>query len=296
MGRHGFDRRDRNYLFIDGGYLRERINQFAKEFFGKEHYGWNCQRISEPYFKAFYYDCAPDDKTGHRAKEYRECIAETKLLPGVHVAEGVLTNGSKRQQKQVDVKLAVDMLSHTLNRNMDSVTLLAGDQDFVPAIEALVRAGMYVSLLYVQTSISPNLRDAADEGNAIDFIDLYGACSSQFRKSNTLIQVQSGVTNKGVQYRLNLRADAIDYWQPLGQGATNSGAKAIVARIASENQFAVLVDQGNGDSFRYTHPDARLLCHQLKALGITFTVPKITAEYRGAFPSEVQTAIGPLTL
>ncbi|BBO31967.1 NYN domain-containing protein [Lacipirellula parvula] len=287
MGRHGFDRKDRNYLFIDGGYLRERINQFAKDFFGIEHFGWDCEHISERYFKTFYYDCPPDDKATHRGEEYRECIAATKRLPGVHVAEGVLTSGRKQQQKQVDVKLAVDMLSHTLNRNMDSVTLLAGDQDFVPAIEALVRAGMYVSLMYVHTSISPRLRDAADEGSTLDFRDLYFACSDAFRGANKLVTESSFVIG-GVEHHFAREGRAVDRWHLIGSGNTESGQLARLAKIFPESHFALLIDSGEGQVLRYSHPDAHILCRQVEALGHSFKVSKITAEYRDAFPAHVQ--------
>ena len=58
--------------------------------------------------------------------------------------------------------IAVDMLTHAHRKNMNRATLLAGDQDFRPLIDALVRDGMFVELMYDPVSISTELADAAD--------------------------------------------------------------------------------------------------------------------------------------
>jgi hypothetical protein len=65
-------------------------------------------------------------------------------------------------KKKVDVMLTVDMLTHTFRRNMHKATLLTGDNDFKPLIDALVQDGMFISLLYPPDETSKELMQAAD--------------------------------------------------------------------------------------------------------------------------------------
>jgi uncharacterized LabA/DUF88 family protein len=54
----------------------------------------------------------------------------------------------KRRQKEVDVLLAADMLTHGYDGNMDKAILIAGDLDFRRVVEALVRRGVFVEVWY----------------------------------------------------------------------------------------------------------------------------------------------------
>jgi hypothetical protein len=65
------------------------------------------------------------------------------------------------EQKKVDVMIAVDMMIHTIRRNMSSATLLAGDADFTPLLNALSNEGMFVTLLHPPRA-SKDLLAAAD--------------------------------------------------------------------------------------------------------------------------------------
>jgi hypothetical protein len=58
--------------------------------------------------------------------------------------------------------LTVDMLTHAFRRNMHKATLLTGDNDFKPLLDALVQDGMFVSLLYPPDETSRELMQAAD--------------------------------------------------------------------------------------------------------------------------------------
>jgi hypothetical protein len=62
-------------------------------------------------------------------------FARTGALSGVHVRLGTVT-GKRRRQKEVDILLATDMLTHGFNGNMKTAVLLSGDLDFRPIIEA----------------------------------------------------------------------------------------------------------------------------------------------------------------
>ena len=74
----------------------------------------------------------------------------------------------KREQKGVDVRLAVEMLSDAQAGHLDVALLLAGDADFVPLVDEVRRHGVNVVVIAVETSLADTLRRAADEVWPID--------------------------------------------------------------------------------------------------------------------------------
>jgi hypothetical protein len=65
------------------------------------------------------------------------------------------------------------MLTHGFNRNMAKAVLIAGDLDFRPVVEALVRSGVFVEVWYDVHSMAKELPLAADFGVAIHWNQLY---------------------------------------------------------------------------------------------------------------------------
>jgi uncharacterized LabA/DUF88 family protein len=150
------------YLFIDGGYFRKAIENFSKKYFKVSSVPIDFSKLGRAYTKCFYYDCLPPQLNGEiesdyiaRKQIYSETLDLIRSTKGFHVFEGVTTGRKgKERQKQVDVKIAVDMLMHTVRHNMHETTLLAGDQDFKPLVNALVQEGMYINLLCEKFSAS----------------------------------------------------------------------------------------------------------------------------------------------
>lgn len=68
------------------------------------------------------------------------------------------TKGSKR----VDISLATDMLSHVFRRHYEIAVLVAGDEDYVPLIQAVKAEGARVHVWFVSDGLSPRLRREAD--------------------------------------------------------------------------------------------------------------------------------------
>ena len=144
------------YMFIDGEQLRRTAEEVGNDWFGKavdidyRSLQGDCQKV-------FYYDCLPAKQVGgdeplHQAKLEAKVAFFNRLrsLPGWHVSEGLAKHRKKarQEQKEVDILIAVDMLTHTHRKNMHRLTFVSGDQDFAPLLEAVVRDGMYVELLY----------------------------------------------------------------------------------------------------------------------------------------------------
>jgi uncharacterized protein (TIGR00288 family) len=68
----------------------------------------------------------------------------------------------ERGSKRVDITLSVDMLVHAYQKNYDVAVLIAGDEDYVPLVEAVKNTGRRVFLWFVASGLSPALKRSAD--------------------------------------------------------------------------------------------------------------------------------------
>jgi uncharacterized LabA/DUF88 family protein len=182
------------YLFIDGEQLRKTAEDVGNDWFGKP-IALDYAKLQGPHLKVFYYDCLPakrasesdEEHAAKRAEKY-DFFNELRELQGWHVSEGVARHRKKerQEQKEVDILIAVDMLTHTHRRNMHRLTFISGDQDFAPLIEAVVREGMYVELLYPEGRTSSDLRNFADVARPMDIDFLMVIATDSFQRSNGL--------------------------------------------------------------------------------------------------------------
>jgi uncharacterized LabA/DUF88 family protein len=176
------------YTFVDGNYARETYSRAMLSVFG-EPGELNPAKIAgqTSAFKCFYYDCEDvkkdsesEEEFAKRLKSQQDFFSTIRSLPSVHVQLGKLTGGRRRRQKEVDVLLAVDMLTHGFHKNMTRAVLVSGDLDFRPVVEALLRLGVYVEVWYEKTSASEELYLAADRGHEMNWHMLYQWSSDSF--------------------------------------------------------------------------------------------------------------------
>lgn len=182
-----------NYLFVDGAYLRERMLDFSKRVHGQDQalpIDFDLLRQCSSFDKAFYYDSPPARLDGETHENYEGRIEpyvaltnSVRELYGWHVFDGVAKRRrSGSSQKEVDVKIAVDLLTNALKNNMERACLIAGDQDFRPVVEAVVREKTFLTLWFAKSSISSDLRYAADarlEMDAFFFDELVAQSTSR---------------------------------------------------------------------------------------------------------------------
>ena len=169
------------YLFIDGGYLDKILTKIGNEFWNTENIEIDYSKLRNGFSKVFYYNCLPGKRNDESDVEFQKRIKireefynDLKLLDSYHVFEGVtFGRKSKIRQKAVDIMIAVDMLRHSYRKNMDKTTLLTGDLDFKPLLEALVLEGMHTSILYSKESISNELLYSADSNQRITIKTIY---------------------------------------------------------------------------------------------------------------------------
>ncbi len=91
----------------------------------------------------------------------RERIHDDLQKLGVE-APRVFPRSKSRGSKQVDISLSVDMLSHAHRQNYDIAVLIAGDEDYVPLVDAVKAEGHRVFLWFFENGLSPALRRTAD--------------------------------------------------------------------------------------------------------------------------------------
>ena len=186
--------REVSYLFVDGGYLRKVAEKFGNDVYGGTELPIDYQALGNEFTKCFYYDCLPappangESATNDaRLARQREQLSEIRSLHGWHVVEGVMAGkGGRARQKQVDVQIAVDLLTHSYRRNMHHAAFIAGDQDFKPLVEAVVRDGMFIEIWFEKSSASRDLLDAADGRRHLDLYTVHRYLTRPFRDAHPL--------------------------------------------------------------------------------------------------------------
>jgi uncharacterized LabA/DUF88 family protein len=192
-----------HYLFIDGGCLRATLEREAAKYVSLDKCGFDLRRVANGYTKVFLYDAVPARQEHESEAEYQariksqqEMLDGAAQVHGVHVYEGTAHRRNKRlEQKKVDVMIAVDMLTHTFRRNMDYATLLTGDGDFHPLVDALVHEGMFVNLWYPPAHTSKDLLRAADARRPITIDEIFTFLDPDTAASIHLPNVATVMTN-----------------------------------------------------------------------------------------------------
>ena len=156
-------------IFIDGGYLRglgrsefpgSRVDYALLTDRIRERIS---QDITEPLdvLRSYYYDCPPfqgdppTDDERERYGGYRRFTDALRYLPKFEVRLGRLQHQGQRpdgspifQQKQVDLLLGLDLALLSGKGQITHAALVAGDGDFVPAVQAAKREGVTVWLFH----------------------------------------------------------------------------------------------------------------------------------------------------
>jgi len=159
------------YLLIDAASLESNVNKISDKYFGGTNFRISLNTIPRRFNKIFYYDAIPRKLAEEDQFVYENRIS-SKLdqlkrigrTNGVHVFEGEAVRRKRRglEQKMVDVKLAVDLLTCSYRRLAPKVTVLTGDLDLYPAFEAVQSDGLYVTLWYPPDGVADELMRVAD--------------------------------------------------------------------------------------------------------------------------------------
>lgn len=188
------------YLFIDGACLDDILTRIGNELFNGDKINLRYEVFGHIYDKVFYYDALPRKNKNESNEEYairytqkESFLNSLKLLNKFHVYEGVVLERREHlNQKAVDIMIAVDMLRHSFRRNMNKATLLTGDLDFKPLLDALVLEGMFTTVWYDPRITSKELLYAADSNQIFDLSTIYTYASDFFKEKHPAPNISHG--------------------------------------------------------------------------------------------------------
>jgi len=175
--------------------------------------------------KSFYYDCL-DEECGPsesekdfkiRLEKQNEVLANIRKVHGCHIRLGTLKGTRKtKRQKEVDIMLAVDMMVHAAQKNMDKAVLFAGDQDFKPVVESLVQLGVFVQIIGDAKHTSRELTWAASAYQELTFHDFCFWTSEDWQSQYPLpesFNYQSTLTNMSLFKEGSVNGDRCSLYQ-----------------------------------------------------------------------------------
>lgn len=150
---------DKVAIFIDGAYLDKLLeNEFGRV---RIDYGRLSEALAQgnQILRTYYYHCPPYQSNPPTEDERRRTSDANRFwtalnrLPRFQVRLGKLAfrgrdaNGTPIfAQKRIDIMLGVDMVQLSATRQITQAILLAGDSDFMPAVEVVKQHGVLVVL------------------------------------------------------------------------------------------------------------------------------------------------------
>jgi len=168
------DRDDRVMVFIDGSNLYHSL----KDSFHRTDLDIDrlCQKLIEKkrLVRCYYYNAAVGMKQEpDRYYRQQSFLASVQATPYTELRLGRLVYNNwpatPPYEKGIDIMLTTDLLTHSFKRNYDVAILVAGDTDYVGAIQAVKNNGQNVEVaLFGKENGSRPLRDVADRVINID--------------------------------------------------------------------------------------------------------------------------------
>lgn len=157
-------------VLIDGMYLQHICNAFGIDKINIPSFSQSLLENDEKLFRTYVFDALPylpkenvtPEQQERRDNKYRY-LDMLKYEERVTVEEGYVkpkkwfcreckTEFIVPIQKAVDVKLSVRLVQLAWSGNVDIIALVAGDGDFVPAVDAVSTSNAIVRLFYAEVA------------------------------------------------------------------------------------------------------------------------------------------------
>jgi len=163
------DRQERVMIFIDGSNMYHSL----KQHFNRTDIdlGKFCAKLlgKRRLIRIYYYNARVGKKEEpERYAHQRKFFDSVAAIPYTELRLGRLVYMNwpnvPPYEKGVDVQLATDMLTHSFKNNYDTAILVAGDNDFVSALQAVKDNGKHIEVaLFGKEQTSLELRRVADK-------------------------------------------------------------------------------------------------------------------------------------
>jgi len=163
------DKTDRVMIFIDGSNMYHSLKHFFKRT--DIDIGKFCNKLLEKrrLIRIYYYNARVGlREEPERYHDQEKFFAGITAIPYCELRLGRLVYNnwpnSPPYEKGVDIQLATDMITHSFKNNYDEAILVAGDNDFVGALQAVKDNGKNVEVaLFGKERTSMQLRKVADK-------------------------------------------------------------------------------------------------------------------------------------
>lgn len=174
---------DKLAIFIDAGYVTKILSQ---EFDStKIDYELVVGEVSDRVedarvLRTYFYDCPPYQSSSPTPEERERYSNKEKFftaldsIPRFKVRKGKLAKRGRSEngnpifvQKRVDIMFGVDLVTLALKHRISHAGILAGDSDFLPAIDVARREGVIIHLFH-GSDYHKELWKEADERHRID--------------------------------------------------------------------------------------------------------------------------------
>ncbi len=168
------DNMDRVMIFIDGSNLYHSLKSFFKRT--DLDIGKFCQKLLEKrrLIRIYYYNAEVGRKEEpERYRDQQTFFAGITAIPYCELRLGRLVYinwpNTPPYEKGVDIQLTTDLLTHSFKNNYDVAVLVAGDSDYVGALQAVKDNGKHTEVaLFGKERTSRPLREVADRVITID--------------------------------------------------------------------------------------------------------------------------------
>jgi len=164
------------YIFVDGAYVRERLRDFGvsdrfdpikpASLVQNHRFGGKQALVG----RVFYYDAPDTQADASQRADQEEYFSQLRRLPDTHVVLGEVRKGKKREQKGVDVQLAIDALKVAVSGVTQVIALVSGDADFAPLARAIRETGPHVLVFAFSQSAASSLLNEADKVHLWDAV------------------------------------------------------------------------------------------------------------------------------
>jgi len=162
------DKTERVMIFIDGSNLYHSIKNFFKRTDIDMGKLGNKLLDKRRLVRIYYYNAKVGLKEEpERYRDQQAFFASVSAIPYCELRLGRLVYinwpNTPPFEKGVDIQLATDMITHSFKNNYDVAVLVAGDNDYVGALQSVKDNGKHVEIaLFGKERTSRQLRVAAD--------------------------------------------------------------------------------------------------------------------------------------
>ena len=168
------DKLDRVMIFIDGSNMYHSLKSHFKR--ADLDMGRFCNKLLDKrrLVRTYYYNAKVGMKEEpERYKDQQKFFTSIAGIPYTELRLGRLVYNnwpnSPPYEKGVDIQLATDMITHSFKNNYDVAVLVAGDTDYVGALQAVKDNGKNVEVaLFGKERTSLQLRKVSDRVVTID--------------------------------------------------------------------------------------------------------------------------------